>query len=546
MLNAAIYARYSSDKQSEHSIEDQIRLCRERAEREGWSIAENLYTDYAISGASTHTRPGLQSMLDDARRGKFDIVLVEALDRLSRDQADIALIYRDLTFRQISMHTLSEGEINEMHIGLKGTMNSMFLKDLAQKVRRGIRGRVENGRSGGGNAYGYDIVKEFGADGEPIRGKRTINDEQAAIVQRIFNEYISGKSPLQIAHDLNKEGVEGPNGKHWGPSTIYGNRRRGTGILNNRLYVGELIWNKLRYIKNPDTGKRQSFMNPESEWIIKDVPLLRIVSDEVWDMVAASQKKLDSKGSLQAKQRPSYLLSGLIKCGCCGGGYAVVNKTHIGCSTARNKGTCNNKLRMKRLDLENFVVKSLQKHLMQAELVEEFCKTYVAHTNEIRLTQSRQIALYNKELAKLNRQEDRIMDHLYEGRFAKDRLQADYEKMEKRRNEVKALLSQTEEPPVLFHPAMGDRYQKEIIHLLEALNNKETNTPAITLLRRLIDKIELTPNESNDALTVDLHGDLAGILSLATNDKTPPEGDVSVSELTMVAGVGFEPTAFRL
>ena len=80
--------------------------------------------------------------------------MTEALDRLSRDQADVAALYRQLTFAGVRIVTLAEGEINELHVGLKGTMNQLFLKDLADKTRRGLRGRVEAGKSGGGNSYG--------------------------------------------------------------------------------------------------------------------------------------------------------------------------------------------------------------------------------------------------------------------------------------------------------------------------------------------------------------------------------------------------------
>ena len=93
-MRAAIYARYSTDLQSACSIEDQLRLCRARIEAEGWSLV-NSYTDYAISGAS-RLRPGYQKLLEDARAGTFDVVVAEALDRLSRDQEDTAALYKQL------------------------------------------------------------------------------------------------------------------------------------------------------------------------------------------------------------------------------------------------------------------------------------------------------------------------------------------------------------------------------------------------------------------------------------------------------------------
>ena len=103
------------------------------------------------------------------------------------------------------------------------------------------------------------------------------------MVERIFREFIAGVSPKQIAKNLNREGVPGPFGGAWSPSTIYGNAKRGTGILNNELYVGRLVWNRLRYVKNPDTGKRVSRLNPTSEWMSREVPELRIVSGRPLD-----------------------------------------------------------------------------------------------------------------------------------------------------------------------------------------------------------------------------------------------------------------------
>jgi hypothetical protein len=187
-----------------------------------------------------------------------------------------------MRFVCINIVTLSEGEVNELHIGLKGTMGALYLKDLADKTRRGLRGRVEDGKSGGGLCYGYDVVKQFDANGEAIRGDRTINEVEADIVRRIFSDYLAGQSSRTIAMTLNREGVSGPQGSKWGLSTIHGNPKRGVGILNNELYVGKLVWNRLRYINDPDTGKRVSRLNPESEWVIQDVPELRIVEQDVW------------------------------------------------------------------------------------------------------------------------------------------------------------------------------------------------------------------------------------------------------------------------
>ena len=241
-MRAVIYARYSSDLQSEASIDDQVRLCEERAERDSMTVAD-VFTDYAISGGAIRNRPGMLSLMDAAKQGDFDMVIAEALDRISRDQEDIAAIYKRLSHADVRIVTLSEGEINELHIGLKGTMNALFLKDLAAKTRRGQRGRVEAGKIPGGNSYGYKIVRRILDNGSVSTGEREIDPVQAAIIRRIFQEYADGLAPRRIAGRLNTENIAGPRGGSWNASTINGSRQRRNGILNNELYLGRITYN---------------------------------------------------------------------------------------------------------------------------------------------------------------------------------------------------------------------------------------------------------------------------------------------------------------
>jgi DNA invertase Pin-like site-specific DNA recombinase len=102
------------------------------------------------STAASALRPGYQALLEGAREAAFDVVVAEAPDRLSRDQEDVAALFKRLRFAGIRIVTLAEDEISELHVGLNGTMNALFLEDLADKTRRGLRGRVKAGRSGGG------------------------------------------------------------------------------------------------------------------------------------------------------------------------------------------------------------------------------------------------------------------------------------------------------------------------------------------------------------------------------------------------------------
>jgi DNA invertase Pin-like site-specific DNA recombinase len=91
-------------------------------------------------------------------------VIAEALDRLSRDQEHTAALFKQLAFSGVDLATVAEGTIGELHVGFKGTMNALFLKDLAQKTHRGLRGWVEHGRSGGGRCYGYAVYLFSGVE----------------------------------------------------------------------------------------------------------------------------------------------------------------------------------------------------------------------------------------------------------------------------------------------------------------------------------------------------------------------------------------------
>lgn len=278
MKPAAIYARFSTELQNEKSTEDQIALCRAYAARHQLNIVAT-FEDKARSGASVFGRNGLMQLMDAARQHRFTVVIVEALDRLSRDMEDLAGIHKRLSFQGIEIQAVHDGTADSILIGIRGLVGQMQREDGAKKVRRGMAGVVRDGRHAGGRAYGYRSVP-----GKP--GELEIVDDEAAIVRRIFAAYGAGRTPRDIAHDLNRENVLPPRGRQWNASTINGNAQRGAGLIFNELYAGRIIWNKVRMVKDPDTGKRLSRPNSRDEWQCINVPQLRIVEQSVWDRLA--------------------------------------------------------------------------------------------------------------------------------------------------------------------------------------------------------------------------------------------------------------------
>ncbi|MCE8438212.1 recombinase family protein [Rhodovulum sulfidophilum] len=106
-------------------------------------------------------------------------------------------------------------------------------------------------------------------------------------IARIFENYADGLSARSIAAALNAEGIPSPGtgSGRWSFSTISGNRKRGTGILNNELYIGRRVWNRQRFIKDPETDKRQARLNPPDVWVIENTPELRLEEDALWHRV---------------------------------------------------------------------------------------------------------------------------------------------------------------------------------------------------------------------------------------------------------------------
>ncbi|MEQ8399975.1 MAG: recombinase family protein [Roseitalea porphyridii] len=565
MMRVAFYARYSSDNQRAASIEDQFRICRAQAKREKWKIV-GTYKDASISGASMILRPGIQSLLQDAQAGQFDMVLAEALDRISRDQADVATFFKHLKFAGIPIMTLAEGDISELHVGLKGTMNALFLKDLAAKTHRGIRGRVEEGKSGGGLCFGYKVVKEFDAKGDPIRGDREIDEAEANVIRRVFREFAAGIGPRTIARTLNEEGVPGPNGKLWNDTTIRGHVKRGTGLINNELYIGRLIWNRLRYMKDPSTGKRVSRINPESEWLIREVPELRIVDDELWQAVKSRQdaiarkyanvteavRKHHKKNKLNGTRRPKSLLSGLIACGCCGGPCSLRGADRFACSNHISKGTCSNSRTIPREELEGRVLSGLKDRLMAPEVAAEAMRAYAEETNRLNRERRSNGETWLAELSKVEEDIHGVIEAVKAGMYHES-MKAEMDTLEARKTELTALLADAPEDKPDLLPTASTIYAKKVAKLTTALNRPKERQEAAEALRMLIEKIVLTPGPSRGEMDATLYGELGTILNWterqavgkAAENKTPggvPSG-VSVS---VVAGAGFEPATFRL
>jgi site-specific DNA recombinase len=418
---------------------------------------------------------------------------------VSRDQEDIAAIYKRLRHSDIHLLTLAEGEISELHVGLKGTMNALFLKDLALKIRRGQRGRVEAGKIPGGNCYGYTLVRQLLADGSVSTGEREINPSQAAIIQRIFNEYADGMAPRQIAGRLNRERVPSPRGGQWNASTINGNQQRRNGILNNELYVGRITYNRQRFVKDPETGKRLARPNPEHQWIAKEVSKLRIIDDNLWRQVQLIKLRYSSRWG-NKRQSKKRLLSGLLKCGLCGGGMTISRGDRYYCSARREKGTCDAGSGIGAHELEERVLKGLREILLGNEMLfDEFAAEFKRELARLKNASHRTNHRLLKELQQVERGIKRYLDFIIGGDGDPGSVRDQLRRLEAHKREIEVdLNAQKRDMEIAIHPNLPDLYRRKITRLQEVLNDETTRPQVVAIIRSLIDRIEVHPGRATD------------------------------------------------
>jgi site-specific DNA recombinase len=382
---AAIYARVSTEMQSRASIGDQIRKCRQYAEAHSLKIIEeHIYCDQALSGVGAD-RPALKRILQLALSvaPPFTAILVDDTSRLSRTTEDALSIFKRLNFAGVQLIAVSQGissdnEQSEMLVTVHGLVDSLYVRELAKKTHRGMEGLALRGLHTGGRIFGYDTVSL----GEGTAKKLVVNPSEAATVKRIFELSAGGQSLKSITRTLNAEHVPSPRpredrvGGEWCHTAI-------REMLKNELYIGNVVWNRSRFVKVPGTNKRQRRPRPESEWLRASNPELAIVPADLWTAVRARFAALPgiwgypkSRGLVPRAMTSPYLFSGLLKCGECGANLIIATGggTHrhkkYACSPRFNCRGCENDLYIRRDDLEDLLLGKLQSEILQPEVVD--------------------------------------------------------------------------------------------------------------------------------------------------------------------------------
>ena len=563
-MRVALYARFSSENQRESSITDQFRNCEQYAQREGWEIVER-YSDKAISG-STSERPAYQQMLKDAKARLFDILLVDDLSRLTRDEAELIQTRRKLVFWGVRFIGLSDGfdtaqKGHKMLSSFKGIMNEVFLDDLRDKTKRGMEGQILKGYHVGGRVYGYRLEAayhptEMDAYGFLRIGTRlAINEAEAEWVRWIFEQYAAGASALKIVTELTRRGIP-PPGRHykrksphpavWASSALFGNIHHGLGLLNNRLYHGEHVWGSCTWRKDPDTGARRRVLCVEQDWIRVPAEHLRIVDEKLWSAVMARQADIHTatvviQRALHPRARtgsaPKFLFSGLLACGECRRKFVIVDAKNYGCAgRARRAATvCANAIRIPRALMEQRLLQAIAKDLFTEEARALFIKETTRLLTEQRRTQKPDTQAAGARLQDIEREIENLMDAIKQGIITPSTKAA----LEKAEAERATLLKAAQVPQPTdakvstFLPSAVSRL-KALVDDLAHVTQPQVDKARAVLRTMLGTQIILHPTADGDTryLTAEISGDYSGLLRLATGQNKFGSGSPQRIELT--------------
>lgn len=360
-------------------------------------------------------------------------------------------------------------------------------------------------------------MRTFGTDGEPVRGLREVDPACAAVVRRIFRDYVGGASPLAIARALNTEGVPGPDGRPWHDWTIRGRPARDNGLLRNALYAGRQIWNRYTRKRDPIRGGYVVRPRPKDTVVETIVPALRIIDDDLWEQAQtrlaaeATPQTQQAKAAFWDRRRPKHLLSGKVVCGCCGRAFSAVGRDYLGCGAARASQGCTNLGLIRRPRLEAQVLEVLGSRLMRADLVAAFCTEFIAEWNRLSAEASSGIEVRRRELKVIERKIENILEAIADGIRAGG-IQQKLSELEARRDELRAVSAEATAAVPALNPNLAQTYADGVAKLRQGIDAGD-GQDVLEAARALIDKVIVTPGDDpDDPPGIELVGQLMAML----------------------------------
>jgi site-specific DNA recombinase len=343
-MTVRTYCRRSKNDEGKQqfSLDVQATGCSEMAARMG--LAQQPRRDYVDDGRGGDdflTRAGLRQLLAESQRG--DVIICRDQSRLGRDAIEVTLVVRDLVRdRGCRLYYYASGHevqfanaIDQATTFIQGTGHQMELEAIRSRTREALRSRVRNGQIAGGICFGYKLDRKTDGAGRKFT-LAVVNDAEAPIVRRIYDEYLTGRGHKQIAHRLNAEGVPAPaagrrGSGSWAPGAI-------RTILLNPRYRGVYLHGRIKKVRQ--AGAIVRVKADPRDVIETEIPEWRIVDDPTWFAVQAKFTARGPRSVINAKAPAKYPLTGLAHCGVCGGAIVSHRVRATGGGSDRVKAYC--------------------------------------------------------------------------------------------------------------------------------------------------------------------------------------------------------------
>ena len=472
------YCRYSSDLQTEASIEQQKSEIEEYANKNDIKIID-YYTDEATSGKKS-TRENFQNMINDAcKKKKVQAVLVWKTDRFARNTFD-NLFYRNklnkygvklISITQPISDDTPEGKL--MNTLLAG-MDEYYVENLASNVKRALKSNAKESKFNGGiPPLGYDI----------INGKYVINDKEAEIVKKIFDMRAKGYSLIDISLEMNKLNYKTKRGTEFKKNSLYD-------LLRNEKYIGNYIYGK---------GTKDNHRITTENMIKQEGTIPAIIDKEVFYMV--NQKK---KQKISTASKNFYLLTGLVHCAKCGSVYTGTTQTtkkkngriyknqYYRCGSNTKLGKCDAKM-IKKEAIENKVINLLTKELLKNTTLEKIIDNVNKEYKKTQSDYSKDVELMQKNIDEMEKRANKLLELCCQG-LGNKKITDEMKEIEEKQEFLKTEIEKRKN--IIEHNYITPEKVRKVLKI-ELFNlNQKSQKEMKNFIQKWVKKIELTTTEA--------------------------------------------------
>jgi len=468
MKRAAAYARYSSDVQSDTSIEAQLEKIRKYCQEKGYVIVRE-YIDRAQS-ATTDKREAFQKMFQDAEKNIFDIVVVYKLDRFARNLYDSVVYTKKLEDIGIALESATEPITHDIagkfFRNIMSAINELYIENLKQELRdKAIVVAKKGYHMGGQPPFGYKLVEVKDEYGKR-RKRYVIDEEEAKIVIQIFEWAAQGYTLQEIADRLNSLGIKTRRGGEWRVNSLYD-------LLRNKKYIGVFVYNK---------GTKHNYHANRNDTIEVPGAIPPIISEELWERV----RERFPLHLQPAKKRHNYPLKGILVCGVCGSPMSAGtggNYPSYMCLRAKREHLKGH-IKIGKKKIETYVFNRIRHEIVENVdfeiLVEEINKEIEKNSEE----KQKVLASLNQKLLETEEKIRRGVEAIMEG-IEIDELKEELERLKKQKLELQErILSLTSAKPQSYITAEQVRkHWDKLKTMLETEEGKEA------LAKNLLEKV---------------------------------------------------------